>query len=57
MKHPLRAWRIEGETLTEPQIACRLGCTENTARRRIASVIAGGRGITWRLLGCRGRRK
>lgn len=46
----LRVWVVEGQTLTERRIACRLGLSVYGARRRIAAVIGAGAGLTWAAL-------
>lgn len=49
-RDPLRVWVVEGQTLTERRIACRLGLSVDGARKRIAAVIANGCGLTWAAL-------
>lgn len=47
---PMRVWVVEGVTLTERRIACRLGLSVNGARLRIDAVLATGAGLTWAAL-------
>jgi len=49
-KDPMQVWVVEGETLTERRIACRLGLSVDGARRRIDAVLATGEGLTWAAL-------
>jgi hypothetical protein len=49
-RDPMQVWVIEGATLTERRIACRLGLSVDGARRRIEAVLATGAGLTWAAL-------
>lgn len=49
------AIHIEGEAVTIPRIAERIGVHQSTARRRIAALRARGEPITWQGLGCSSR--
>jgi predicted ArsR family transcriptional regulator len=46
------ALHIEGEAVTIPRIAARLGIAQSTARKRIEELRTRGEPITWQGLGC-----
>lgn len=46
-KRALAVWVVEGRTVTELQIACRLKVGILAAHRRISAVLAKGGGLTW----------